>query len=127
MSKRGQGEGSIHHRKSDGRWMATVSGERGHRDYFYGETRDEVRKKLKAALHNQDQGLPVKASKQRLGAYLDGWLETIRPNVRPKTYAAYSHYIRRHIIPVLGPIGLDKLSPQDVERLLARKLQEGMA
>lgn len=50
MSRRGNSEGTIHRRKSDGRWVATVSlgyqGGKRQRRSFYGKTRGEVAKKL---------------------------------------------------------------------------------
>jgi len=54
--QRGHGEGSIYKRK-DGRWVASISLEHRKCKYFYGDTRKEVQDKLKAALHEQKQGL----------------------------------------------------------------------
>ena len=62
MSKRGQSEGTIYRRKTDGRWVAAISighgvGGRG-RKYFYAKTRAEANKQLKDAQRAQDEGRP---------------------------------------------------------------------
>ena len=56
----------------DGRWEANISlgwkdGKR-HRKSFYGPTREDVQEKLTKATHDRQQGLPVVAEKQTVGA-----------------------------------------------------------
>lgn len=59
MGKRGNGEGSICQRKSDGRWMGMISLRDGGRKYFYGKTRQEVAIHVRAIL-NESQALKRK-------------------------------------------------------------------
>jgi integrase len=43
------------------------------------------------------------------------WLEhSVRPNRRPNTYRNYELIVRRHIIPQIGHVRLDRISPEDV-------------
>ena len=86
--KRGANEGSIY-RMQDGRWRAAVSvgwkeGKRV-RKTFTGKTRSEVAGKLTDALQSQQRGLPVETNRQKVGQFLDHWLEeATRPSVRPR-------------------------------------------
>src|SRR5687767_13557573 len=106
---RGNGEGTIYKRESDGRWCASLKDERGKRKVIYGRTRDEVAKKLTQALAKRQQGLPVHFERQTVGQFLDRWLrDSVKPTVRPRTYASYEELIRLHIKPVLGGLALAK-------------------
>src|ERR671936_120933 len=107
-SRRGHGEGAIYQRESDGRWctaidLGIVNGKR-RRKPIYGKTRKEVAEKLKVVLRDQQQGiLPPDASRQTVGQYLTYWLEnSVKPAVRPRTYASYKQLCNLYIIPNLG-------------------------
>ena len=125
--RRGQGEGSIYQRK-DGRWVGEVTLENGRRKPLYGKTRKEVAEKLNAALQAQKQGTLATGPQQKLKDYLDQWLEEVhKPTVRLSSYAKYRRTLDRHILPGLGHIQLQKLTPQHVQKLYASKLQEGLS
>src|SRR4051812_15949708 len=106
-SRRGHGEGAIYQRESDGKWCAGVdlgwqNGKRK-RKVIYGKTRKEVAEKLKVALRDQQQGLPVAMERQTIAQFFARWLsDTIAPNRRAKTYRSYEQIARCHIIPDLG-------------------------
>lgn len=131
MARRGPNEGSIHQR-NDGYWAATVdlgfvNGKRK-RKYFYGKTRREVAEKLKVALREQQQGLPIAIERQTVEQFLTKWLEdTAKPTLRPSTYTGYEVLVRVHIIPALGRIQLQQLSPQHVQAFLKQKRESGLA
>jgi integrase len=57
--------------------------------------------------------------------HLRGWLETVRPTIRATTFVSYEGHVRLHIVPLLGRIPLGKLTPADVRRLLAHRLEAG--
>ena len=130
--RRGQGEGSIYQRESDGRWctavdLGWVDGKRK-RKVIYGKTRKEVAEKLKVVLRDQQQGLPVAMERQTVGQFLARWLaDTIAPNRRAKTHRSYEQIARCHIVPDLGRIQLAKLEPQQVQALLRRKQEAGLS
>src|SRR5689334_3512864 len=108
MGRRGQGAGSIRKRE-DGRWEATISlgykdGKR-QRKSFYGRTRKEVQEQLTKALRDLDQHLPVVFERQTLKQFLARWLEdSVKPSMRPKTYASYSQIVQLYIAPALGSL-----------------------
>ncbi len=124
--KRGNNEGSIT-QLSDGRWQARVTLEGGKRKAFYGKTRSEVQQKLTAALRDRDRGLPVASDRQTVGLYLAGWLDATRHQLKPGSWRRYEEITRRHIVPTLGKLPLTKVGPQDVQRLYAVKLDEGLS
>jgi integrase len=125
MKRRGSGEGSIS-KRADGRWMARIS-TGGKRKYFYGETREEVAKKLHQALHQQSKGLPIGNDRQMLGAYLEDWLLTVEHRVASSSYRRYCDHVRLHVIPELGKLSLTKLTAQHIQLLYAHLLAAGLS
>jgi integrase len=128
---RGNSEGSIFPRR-DGRWCSAVdlgweNGKRK-RKYLYGETRKSVADALNKALRDKALGLPVAMERQTVEQFLKRWLEeSAKPSIRPRTFERYGELIRLHIIPEIGRITLEKLAPSDVQRLLNRKLAQGLS
>jgi len=117
--RRGRGEGAISH-YADGRWCARV--DLGWRDgkrcrkAVYGRTRAAVADKLVRIQRDVQQGLPVASERQSVGQFLTHWLEHVaRPKLRPRTYFSYEHVIRLHLIPGLGRVKLQALTPQRVQ------------
>ncbi|MDA1129646.1 MAG: tyrosine-type recombinase/integrase [Chloroflexi bacterium] len=131
MARRGNGEGSIY-KRLDGRWAAVVNlgwqdGKRKRKTY-YGSTRREVQEQLTVALRTHQQGLPVASDRLTVGQFLDNWLvESVKSTVRPRTYLSYAELVRVHLGPGLGRIQLAKLTPHDVQRLINRKLADGLS
>lgn len=125
--QRGHGEGSIFQRK-DGRWVAQITLEDGRRKLLYGKTRKEVHEKLQKALYEQKQGTLLIGPQQTIKQYLEHWLEDVhKPTIRISTYVRYRDLLAKHILPSLGSIQLQKLMPQQVQALYARKLKEGLS
>jgi len=124
--KRGQNEGSIV-KRGDGRWCAVlnlgyVDGKRK-RKYYYGKTRAEVAALLAGAQHDQKQGIAPTDGRLTVSAFLTRWLEDkVKPSVAPSTYRSYQDTVMLYINPAVGRIRLDKLSPADVQRMIARSL-----
>jgi integrase len=129
--KRGQNEGSIFQRK-DGRWCGILSlgweNGRRKRKSYYGATAAEVQKQLLKARSDHSRGLPVRTERQTVEQFLTHWLEhTIKPNARPRSYDSFEIIVRRHIVPEVGRARLEKLTPQQVQELVDRKLKSGLA
>src|SRR5688500_638977 len=83
MSRRGNGEGSIGQLK-DGRWLARTSFD-GRRKAYYGRTRIEVAQRLALAIKAHRDGLAAPSDKQTFGQFVERWVETVTPSLRPKT------------------------------------------
>lgn len=124
--KRGNGEGTIYER-APGQWRAALTLENGKRKVLCGRTRQEVAKKLTAALQAREQGLPVAGARQSITALLDSWLEAKKPSLQPLTHESYKEVAELHLKPTIGKINLSKLTPQSVDSLLAQKLQSGLS
>lgn len=128
MTRRGTGEGSIYRQGVDGRWCGVLSLGGGRRKKFYGKSRAEVSRKLAQALRAYQDGFLPPPERQTLGDFLTLWLrDTASVTVRPSTMASYEGIVRLHLIPLLGRVPLTKLTPQHVQELINRKLEEGLS
>jgi integrase len=66
--------------------------------------------------------------RQTVANFLTHWLEeTHKRTIRIHTYHNYQDLLRLHILPVIGHHQLQKLSPQHLETLYAKKLDEGLS
>jgi len=128
MAKRGNNAGSIYRRKSDGKWVGSITLETGKRKVFYGKSQKEVQDKVNEALYEQQQGTLITAKDQTLAEYLADWLEeAVKPNRRPRTYERYECMIRLHINPVLGKVKLQALIPRHIKLLQSQGLKDGLS
>jgi integrase len=123
--RRGHGEGSVYQR-SDGRWTAYITLDNRKRKYFYGKTRKEVVDKLQKAQREKHQGTLITTPDQRLEDYLTHWLDTYKPTVRLATYNIKSYIVRGHIIPAIGHIPLQRLTPQHIRAFYASEMNNGL-
>jgi integrase len=63
-----------------------------------------------------------------LAEYLEYWLhQSVKPRVRPLTFAGYSVNIHKHLVPTLGKIRIDRLTPQDVQEMINGRLTAGFS
>jgi integrase len=124
QGRKSNGEGSIRQR-ANGLWEARITLEGGHLKSFYGKTKAETLKKQRAAMHALDRGLPVPLDeRQTLGHYLPAWLES-KKQLEASTWLRYRIFVERTLIPELGRMQLSKLPPQHLQRLYAKKLEDG--
>lgn len=124
--KRANGEGSVY-RRSDGRWVGQVTLSDGTRKFYYAKTRQDVSRKVTEALRALDQGLPIGyGARLTVAAYLDDWLERVKPTIRPRTWQRYKELLA-HVTPTLGKVSVTRLQPQQLERLYAALLAEGLS
>ena len=124
MKRRGNNEGSITRRK-DGRWQAAVT-LNGRRIYHYSKTRQECKDWISHTLQQIDIGLTYKGARLNLKEYLERWLATVEPSLRPKTFSQYRQVCRAHIIPIIGRIKLKDLRPDQIQGLYNAKKAAGM-
>ena len=124
-NRRAHGEGSIYRRK-DGRWCGVielpVSNGTRTRKSIYGKTAQEVVERMADARKSAADGCLIRDDRQRLGVFLDTWLEACEPTIRPTTFRRYSDIVRLHIKPELGHIRLTKLTAQQVQLFINRKV-----
>ncbi len=131
--KRGNGEGSIYQRSSDGRWFGVVlmgSDSRGRliRRSVSARTRAEVVDKMKALQRQVDDGLQAPDAQMTVAQLLDRWYaDVLRHQVARSAADNYRSIADNHIRPVLGRKKVAKLTPADVDRLISQKMDEGLA
>jgi integrase len=125
--RRAHGEGGLIRRK-DGRWAGSFYSAEGKRVYVYGSTQQEALEKLRKAQSEQEQGVLATGPKLKLGVYLEQWLEDVKkPELRVSSYVKYKKLIVGYIIPALGNLQLQKLTPQHVQSFYTKKLKEGLS
>jgi integrase len=120
-----QGEGSIYQR-TDGRWVASIQ-VAGKRYTFYAKSRTEAADKLQEARRQKAQATLVVPSRLKVGEYLERWLESVQLTRKPTTISCYSKMVRAHLIPALGSLPLQRVSPLHLIRLYETKAQGGTA
>ena len=120
-TRNAQGSGTIRQRP-DGRWEArfTIGRDPGTgrqiQRSVYAETQREVQQKLRQALAAVDAGAYVDPSKLTVSQWLESWLEEYTGDIKPYTVRAYTTNIKNHIIPALGALRLDRLTPLQVQK-----------
>jgi integrase len=79
-------------------------------------TRKEARDALLEAQAALRSGTFVEPSKRTVGSYLlEEWLpDNQPPRLRPSSYANYTIYTRTHVVPRLGDIELQRLTPSNL-------------
>jgi len=125
VTRRGHGEGSIGQLK-DGRWLARASLD-GRRKSFTARTRVEAAKKLATAIRAYQDGLPTPNDRQTFGQFVERWIASVGPTLRPKTAQNYAQLLRSHAIPEIGRIPLTKLRSTDLDRVYERRRKRGAA
>ena len=63
---------------------------------------------------------PVVASqgKQTVKEYLEEWVENRgKANLRPSTFAGYKSHIKNHIVPYIGHVQLNQLTPAMLDNM----------
>jgi integrase len=85
----------------------------------------EAKKELRRLLHSVDQGAHVDPSRATVGEFLERWLaDWAAVNVSPKTGERYGELIRKHTIPFIGNLPVQKLRPVHLSGLYAKLQRE---
>src|SRR5262245_22226550 len=71
--------------------------------------------------------MPLPSEQLKVGRFLEEWLQTTQPSVRPTTWLRYKQLICPHAIPALGTLLLARLEPRQVQKLYADLLAQGQA
>ncbi len=123
-------EGSVR-RDSSGRWCFVVDlappGAKRKQVFRRGfrtkaEALDELDAVKSAA---RGPGGYVEPSKQTLGQYVEEWLSTIEPTVRPSTHHSYARNLRLHVVAHIGDVPLQSVDGGTLNRLYAELLATG--
>jgi len=122
--------GSVYKRGSTWTWhidvgVDPVTGKRKQQTKGGFKTRRECQAALNEALTALRSGAFVEPSKRTLGSFLvDEWLPAVH-NVRPSTFSNYRTHIRTYIVPALGAVPLQRLSPAQLNAFYKALLAKG--
>lgn len=126
--RRRRGEGTVSFDRSSGGYVARfpLGVIDGKRRYIKARapTEDDAWDALDR-LARQAGKEPSLTSRTTLGQYLDDWLASHGPTVRASTVASYTNHVDLHLKPLLGGIRVNRLRPEDVDRLIADRLKAG--
>lgn len=125
--RRARGEGSVFQRK-DGYWVVQIELGDGKRKQYYLKTQKEAVEKLRKAQRELEQGTLVTGPQQTVKQYLEYWLEEVhKPSLKISTYVKYRKLINSYIVPALGHLKLEKLTPQLVKSFYNQKAKDGLS
>jgi len=117
-ARRDSGAGSIY--ESGGRWWCAVTlpsqGGKRRRKVLTGKTRDVVAAKLRDLNRELARTGDLTTASPTLEKWLRSWLDTTGARtLKPNTLDSYRGSLERYVIPVIGKVRLDKLTPDDVQ------------
>lgn len=121
--KRGNNEGTIYKRK-DGRWCAQVSLS-GRRITKYAKTQKECHDWVKQISNKIEHGMTFDATQLTLERFMQSWLTGKDLSIRPNTARNYRRYSKQHILPVLGRLRLQSITPAHIRQMYLRMQAEG--
>jgi len=123
--RRAPGEGSVFQRK-DGRWVMQIWTGSAYKQK-YVKSQKEGFEKLRQAQRELEQGILPTQPDQMLEQYLEYWIEEVhKPTIKLSSYVKYRKLIRLYILPELGKIKLQKLTPQHINSLYRKMEKRGL-
>lgn len=130
--QRVKGTGSIY-QNSRGQWVASVEAgwtERGRRRRITLKARTEAR--VRARLEEAHRRLTVEGPTTSFASitvkrWADQWLAERQRIVRPGTFVSDRSGIHRWIVPTIGHLRLDSLTPSDIRKVAASQEDTGLA
>lgn len=126
--KRSNGEGSIYKRK-DGRWCAAfyVNEETPHRQFVYGKTQAEVKKKMKEIMSREEYSQGRKKQEYDLQEWTRIFLNDFKKNeIKKTTFDSYVGIFNKHIKKSkIGETLLSKLTAKELQIFYNQKITLG--
>ncbi|HEX5997436.1 MAG TPA: site-specific integrase [Jiangellales bacterium] len=123
--RRAHGEGSVYEQRP-GVWAAVVDlgwvdGKR-RRKYVYADSERAAIAKRDELRRHVSLGVDLTAPPRTVAQWLEEWLRDIKScdGTRASTLRRYGEVVRVQLVPGLGRVKLDKLTPRDVQRFLDR-------
>ncbi|HZU05258.1 MAG TPA: site-specific integrase [Chloroflexota bacterium] len=118
MPRRPRGSGCCYQR-ADGLWVAQLR-QGGRRLVRYAKTAHQAQRALAQLVRLSTQG-PLPASRPPTVAdHLQRWLEDATPRLKPTTRTRYAQLVRYYLVPELGAMRLDRLTPERLVEALRR-------
>lgn len=130
-ARRDHGEGSVYQR-ADGRWFGSVTlpshGGARRRKVVSGKTKDVVVAKLRLLKRELNRAGDLPTSSPTLDQWATRWLtDTAAKRLKPRTLDSYRGVVVRYIIPAIGKVRLDKLTPTHVRQMHTYVIGKGLS
>jgi hypothetical protein len=128
--KNGNGEGSRPRKRPDGHWEARYWSE-GRRRSAYGGTRKEAAEKLAKACHGhicrgREPPTSFVPPSITLSEFLAQYEDAVRYTMKRRSFETYLDIARLHLLPAFRNTKLKDLTREQVQRMYARKRDEGL-
>jgi integrase len=123
--------GAVYKRGSTWTWHFDVdpdplTGRRRQRTKGGYKTKKAAEQALAEAMAQWRSGRLPQRSTHTLGHFLqEEWLPAVKPRLRPSTWANYRTYTAAYVVPVLGQVKLQALTPVQLNHLYAHLLERG--
>lgn len=118
--------------RSKGSWTLTLSwredGRLRQTYHTHKGTKREAEKKLAELINQMDTGQYSPPDKMTVRVFFERWLQDQvwrEGNLSPETAQVYEIIIKKHLVPALGSIRLQKLTPDRIEAYYTDKLANG--
>ncbi len=118
--------------KSGTTWQITIElgvDENGKRKRMFKSTygtKKEAEKEMQQMLNELERGTFVEDTKITVATYLRNWIKIyVEPNLAPTTIDGYKSNVENYIIPRIGTILLQKLSPMHLQDMYLKLLDNG--
>jgi len=121
--RRGNNEGSLYKRQ-DGLWCAQISLD-GRRLTKYAKTQKDCRTWIKAMVAKIDGGLTFEATLMTMERFFEVWLSGKELSRRPGTVENYRKVTNSYILPKIGQMRLQDLTPTHITQLYMLLKDEG--
>ena len=115
------------------KWQLTVEigqDRRGKRLREYATvhgTKKQAERELRKILTRLDTGLPAMDDYTTFQEFIDDFLGQRSTQVRALTLYRYRKVVSRYMLPALGPIGLAKIKPAQIEAMYREQLERGLS
>jgi integrase len=111
--KRANGEGTIRQRLG-GAWEARYTDAEGRQHSISRPAQKEAAAAMRTALEGSRQGVRPLPASTTVADWLELWLSDRERALRPATVSSYRETVKRYIVPSIGRLRLDRLTPEDV-------------
>ena len=117
--------------RSPGHWAIILdarnptTGKRRRRWHSFRGTKRQAQIECARLIAEIRNGTAIEPNKLTVAAFLDEWLDQVKPTVAPRTHERYAEIVRAYLAPALGTTLLGKLQPMAISTAFAAALISG--
>ena len=103
------------------------NGKRNYANETFRGTKKKAQERLTEMLSDVNNGVFVKPQKISLNAYLDQWLDVVKPRLSERTHDDYTYLLKRYVRASIGARILTDISAADIQVLYAKMSEAGLS